>query len=232
MKKSLERIYAEWFIKEIGWENHEIQDSEQPDFIINFPNKKIGIEITNLYKDEGKNGSPQKTKESHNTAWLRKFANEYYKKNSIPIRLQVLVKTGNILPEPNEIINELISVIPPGNLERSEIELKTAHGMKIKLFILRLPSDFGQYKRWTFVNNHVGWSGDISLETIRKKIENKRQKAANYNQNLNQLILLIILDSSNESGMLEIPDEGLDFSCQEFDNIFLVKHLMQIKKIG
>jgi hypothetical protein len=232
MKKSLERIYAEWFVKHMGWDECEIHDSERPDFIIDLQDKKIGLEITNLYKDEGKKGSPQKTKESLNIRWLQKLASEYYKQYSIPIRVQVLMSGSQSLPDPSDLVDEIVKVLPNSDLELSELEIPILHGIKIKLYVRRLPEKFNQYKRWTFVNNHVGWVREINNESVKSKIENKRTKATYYKKNLNELLLLIIIDSSTESGMLNLPCENFDFSCKEFNSIYLVKHLLEIKKIG
>ncbi len=41
MNKSLERIYAEWFVKHIGGKECQIRDCEQPDFIIDYQDKKL-----------------------------------------------------------------------------------------------------------------------------------------------------------------------------------------------
>jgi hypothetical protein len=62
MKKILEKIYAKWFLKVIGLDYCKIIDSESPDFILECDDKKIGLEVTNIYKDEGKHGSVPKKK--------------------------------------------------------------------------------------------------------------------------------------------------------------------------
>jgi hypothetical protein len=136
------------------------------------------------------------------------------------------------LPDPSDLVDEIVKVLPSSDLEVSELEIPILHGIKIKLYVRRLPEKFNQYKRWTFVNNHVGWVREINNESVKSKIENKRTKATYYKKNLNELLLLIIIDSSTESGMLNLPCENVDFLCKEFNSIYLVKHLLEIKKIG
>lgn len=232
MKKSLERIYAEWFVSDVGWKECQIRDSEQPDFIIGLKDKKIGLEVTNLYKDEGRKGSPQKTQESLNIKWLQSLASEYYKQHSVPIRVQVLISKGQTLPAPSDLVEEIAKEIPNSDMAVAILEKNQSQNIKIKLYIRRLPVSFKQYKRWTFVNNHVGWVGKVSKEAIQTKIDIKKHKSLKYQKDIDKLILLIIIDSSTESGMLSLPSDNIDYSCKEFDEIFLVKHLIKIKKIG
>ncbi|MBN1929563.1 MAG: hypothetical protein JW764_08490 [Chlorobiaceae bacterium] len=234
MKKIAEQIYTEWFLKEKGWEDFELVESEKPDFILLKSDEKIGIEITNLYKNEGSKGSPIKTQESHNNEWLQEIASKYYNSNNPPIKIDILFKRNQKLIKIDNIVRQIEKNIPSNPADSVEFEIEAENDTFLKLFIMRLPDNdiFFRYKRWSFINNHVGLSRIVELSDLKKKIDNKRQKSKKYSKNLDALILLIVADGANESGMFHKDEESIDLSCDEFDEIYFINHLLKVEKIG
>ncbi len=169
MNKLLERIYIEWFVDQKGWKDCLITDSEKPDFILELNGKKVGFEVTNIYKDEGRKGSPQKKNETLNYKWLKDLSTQYYMASNIPIRLQVLLNGNGSLPRPSDLINDIVNNLPCNSFGISEFKSYTPKNLKIKIFTRRLPEKFIKYSRWSFVNNHIGWSREITKDLLEKR---------------------------------------------------------------
>lgn len=51
-RKVAERIYLEWFINKVGRNQCSVYEGEAPDFAIGFDDKKVGVEVTNLFVRE------------------------------------------------------------------------------------------------------------------------------------------------------------------------------------
>jgi len=232
MNKILERIYIEWFVKQKKWKDCSIIDFEKPDFILDLNGKKLGFEVTNIFKDEGKKGSPQKKNEAHNYKWLKDLSTQYYMASNIPIKLQILLNEDGSLPEPSDLINDIVNNLPNNSLGLSEFETYMQKNLKIKIFTKRLPEEFSNYNRWSFVNSHIGMPREITKDLLKKKIESKIIKSKKYAKNLDEMNLLIVVDPSYDSGMFYMPEVAFNLPCNNFDGIFLAIHHVEIHKIA
>lgn len=234
MKKIWEKIYAEWFLKNIGLDYCEIIDSECPDFILDCDNKRIGLEVTNIYKDIGKHGSIQKMDEHKTNRWLNQLSRLYYKNNSQSIELQISNYRDNELPEQALLLEEIVKHLPNRQFDTTKFEYKCKQSQNacLKLYITLLPEELSGYKRWTYLNNNRGFSREIGINELNRIINIKKSKAKNYAEELDEILLIIVADSSRNSGMLHLNNKGINLSCSEFKQIYFVKHLLEITKIG
>ncbi|NMC98222.1 MAG: hypothetical protein GYA62_00675 [Bacteroidales bacterium] len=220
MNKSIEKEYLEWFINTLNWSNYDIIEFEMPDFIVNYNNKKIGFEITNLYKnDYFKKGSLDKKCESYKASWLISVANEYYKFSKVPILLKVFASSKSNLPDPSLMADIIYNYILNTKSKDSKYIYDLSSDYRLIFYIKKLPSNFEMYNRWIFINNHVDIVGSLDIEYLKSKVDIKRRKTSNYNKNLDKLILLLVIDSSNASGMINIENIDYDFKCNEFSEI-------------
>jgi hypothetical protein len=77
MNRQTERFFVEWFVQKAGWACRIIDD-EVPDFRLEFQERVVGLEVTNLYKDEKRKGSFSKRSEALRHKWLSAVARKYY----------------------------------------------------------------------------------------------------------------------------------------------------------
>jgi hypothetical protein len=136
------------------------------------------------------------------------------------------------LPDPSLLLNEIVNHLPGKQFDTKELEFKDLPRAYFKIYITHLPQELSGYKRWQYLNSNIGWSREISAEDLEKKVLLKKNKVKNYVKGLDEIILIIVADSSRNSGMLHLNNYGIDFSCEEFKQIFLVKYLLEIIKIG
>lgn len=231
-KKETERFFVEWFVDKMGWDSCEIYDDEEPDFKIKFPDKIIGLEVTNLYKDEGKKGSSIKRQEAYRNKWLSRVSEKYYEIAELPLRVQVLIGTGELKGDPETLSYELAQ---RNNIEvwkRTEFEFKLTDQCKLKVFFVRLPTKFERYKRWTFIDNHTGFSRSIDEAVIQDKIHVKAQKLKKYKEKYNEVILLIVLDRTYESGMFHAITDSMVAEKCGFSSVYLSLYPENCIEIG
>ncbi|MEW5911867.1 MAG: hypothetical protein AB1814_04880 [Thermodesulfobacteriota bacterium] len=215
IKKNQERLFAQWFLQQIECDACEIFDCESPDFVLKTPDNKIGLEVTQLYKDETENGSLIKGKEARNEKWLAEVANQYYSISATPLHVKVLAMSGE--PDYNKPLILAEALVENNDIsvqEEKVLQLNLTNRFKLKVWLKRLPENFNQYKRWTFINNHVGFSREIDEDLIQDKINNKATKLPAYRKKYNQTILLIIVNRIFKSGMFHnVPDDSIFDGC-------------------
>lgn len=231
-KKKTERFFVEWFVEKIGWDSCEIFDDEEPDFKIKFPEKIVGLEVTNLYKDEKRKGSPIKRNESYRKNWLSKVAKKYYKISELPLRVQVLIRMGELDCDPEALSYELAQRNNIAVWKRTEFEFKPTDKCNLKIFFVRLPAKFERFNRWTFIDNHIGYSRAIDETMIQEKIKGKATKLPEYKKRYKEVILLIVLDRTYESGMFHaIADKIASEKCG-FSSVYLSLYPESYIEIG
>lgn len=231
-KKSTERFFVKWFIHKIGWDSCRVIDDEEPDFRLEFPDKIIGLEVTNLYKDEKRKGSHIKRDESFRNTWLKEASKKYYENSDLPIRLQVLIKSGELKCDPSLLADKLAQMKNTGVWERIEFEFELSGNCILKISFVRLPDEFAGYNRWTFIDNHVGFSRTIDEIQIRNKIKNKSIKLPKYKEKYDEVALLIVTDRTYESGMFHAVTNGFVIPNSGFSSVYLALYPENYLKIG
>ena len=207
--KIQERIYLEWFLKQESITFTNIQEHENPDFLIQIGSRVTGVEITNLYLESspGKKGSKIKAVESARTKWLLALAVSYYKQHSTPIRLNLWTNS----PLSEELSGEILSALGASSqlplFKRVRIDIKLPPGSRCVADVTRLPAKFSAYSRWTFLNDHISFVGDITREHILHALNKKSRRVADYLRCCDRVWLLLVADSSWNSGSFQIPNQ-------------------------
>lgn len=232
MKKETERFFVEWFVDKIGWDSCEVFDDEAPDFKLQFPGKTVGLEVTNLYKDEKRKGSQIKRDESYRNKWLSEVSKKYYEISEFPLKVQVLVKSGDLAGDSEALAYELAKRSNIEVWERVEFEFWPTDKCKLKIFFVKLSEKFDRYNRWAFIDNHVGFSRAIDETVIQDKVKTKATKLSKYKEKYSEIALLIVLDRTYDSGMFHpITDEIVTPNCG-FSSVYLALYPENYIKIG
>lgn len=231
-RKVAERIYLEWFLNKVRWDRCSVQEGEAPDFAIEFDNKKVGVEITNLYIREDYKGSLEKRQEELWSKFLKNLAQRYYQACSVPILLKVLFESKKLPTETDSLVSKLKVSETIDVWERHDFYVKKGSGSGLKVWIVRLPEAFQHYSRWTCINSHVGFSHPIDLKVLHKRIEAKKTKLSQYKQKYEKTILLLVADRIVNSGRFHFSEKGLRISEPGFDSVYLVLYPEELRKIG
>ncbi len=220
-KKATERFFVEWFIEKIGWDSCKVFDDEGPDFKIEFPDKIIGLEVTSLFKDEALKGSPIKRNESLRGRWLSAVSEKYYEKSQLPLKVQILIKSGELEGDPEALACELAQRSNIKIRERAEFEFTATARCNLEIRFVRLSDKFKRYKRWTFIDNHIGFSREIDEAVILNKVKKKAAKLPKYRERYSEIVLLIVLDRTYESGMFHLIADELVLPDCGFSSVYL-----------
>ena len=229
-----ERIYLAWFFKQEKIIHGEISNHENPDFIVEIGGQLTGIEVTKIFLEAspGKKGSAIKAAESRRTKWLHALAANYYKRHSTPIRLNLW--TNYDLCE--ELSDALLSALgasskmPLWKHERVDIELPP--GSRCIVNVTRLPLEFSDYSRWTFLNDHMSFVGDITRDHLLHALNKKSRRVADYLRWCDRVWLLLVADSGWNSGSFQIPNQLPIVGPSGFEKVWLLDYSETVNLIS
>ncbi|MEO6307933.1 MAG: hypothetical protein ABIO96_06160 [Nitrospiraceae bacterium] len=211
--KVLERIFVEGFLQRLGPGNVILEERESPDFLISDGQEKFGLEVAQVFRDQGSAGSPSKAAESWRVQYLRRLASDYYSRSGLPLLVSAEISnrfdTG--------LLADRLKAARPAALW-AEIRFKVRSST---FHLTSLPTEAGQYCRWVCINNSVGWQGWLTAENVESVLDQKASKLSNYRRAIARVELLLVVDVTQTSGMVRWRD-GTPFPVgQGFDAVHL-----------
>jgi hypothetical protein len=229
--KKIERLYLDSFLKSVGWECCEPDPGESPDFIIHdsiiySTHRTFGIEVTQIFKDESTKGSSKKAVESHRDKFLKKLTQEYYDQGGHPILVKLWIYTFPDQSDAERLLHRLHESVPPEAWDRAEFCFEAGNNKIAEFFITRLPDSTGRYTRWTCMNNAIGWVRNLDYQLLEQTIQEKSENLEEYRRKVSEVILLIVIDHMNESGMLQWPAQKM-CNSHGFKSVYL--HIFPLK---
>jgi hypothetical protein len=232
-QKALETYYAEEFLKQVGW-THRLEPREAPDFFLFTPDGKVGLEVTQLFKDEGPEGSVYKVREQRKSRYLDKIAAAYYEMGGKSLYVQANLSSWKLdealIPH---IARRLIRNRPESIPGRADFEACTGHYRSIvKFYLTALKAEAGQFSRWTCVENSVGTVRPIQDGVLCGKIEEKATKLPEYRRAAEKTILLIVAEGTRDSGMFYFRGETPRLPSLGFWEVYLLLHPHEARRIA
>jgi hypothetical protein len=232
-QKALETYYAEEFLKHVGW-THRLEPREAPDFLLITPGGKVGLEVTQLFKDEGVEGSAYKIREQRKSRYLNKLSAAYYAMGGKSLYVQANLSSWGLdeklLPH---IARRLVRNRPESIPGRAEFEVCTPHFRSIaKFYLTGLKEEAGNFSRWTCVENSVGTVRPIQEEVLVRKIEEKAGKLPEYHKAAAKTILLIVAEGTRDSGMFYFRDGTPRLPRLGFSEVYLLLNPHEARRIA
>lgn len=225
VSKVQERIYAESAIKllAVDWQLAEIP--EPLDFEVRANGLAFGLEIRQVFVDvEQSFGSPAKRAESTNTRSIIALASRYYALGGLPISAKFL---GSLSSVETESFAQELAAIAPSYPGESAIE----HIQGVKVFMNPLPLDWGNYSRWVYVDDRVGWVRNPTDRELQEAVNRKEISLHLYKQKYEDVDLLLVADRSFNSGRLQNCD-NLRVSNPGFRAIYFLSYPESIQPVG
>lgn len=218
-QKSLEIIYAKKTCELLG-ESWKVEPSPNevnwPDLIVTTELGKFGLEVREIYLDESSKGSTKKANEKNNLKSIKNLADAYYKANCSSIKADLLGEIGHH----DKLLNAIIREVP----QLSELEQKRIEPYNgCVIHVLRLPDQLGEYKRWNYVSDKVGWVSNIDKDFIDSAIVGKAKNLPKYARNILDVRLLLVSDRIFNSGKARLKD---DITCHTrgFNNVYYLSY--------
>lgn len=76
-------------------------------------------------------------------------------------------------------------------------------------YITRLPEQFQNYHRWTYIDDQVGWIASLDKGLLERVITQKAKKLVKYRSQISDVRLLIVSNRIYNSGKASLTSEML-----------------------
>lgn len=218
-EKAAELLRESWAVEfpedEINW----------PDLIVTTASENFGLEVRRIFSDEKKTGgSPKKEDEQNRQEKVKKLADDFYAKSNFTIKVDFL---GNI-DQDDKLLNAIIDVAQ--RLLEFEQERIEAYDNCV-VYVTKLPDQFGQYKRWTYVSDKVGWVRNIDANFIEKFIIEKAKKLPKYAAKITDVRLLLVSNRINNSGKCRL-ENNIVCNTYGFKEVYYLSYPVEAWKLG
>lgn len=213
--KELERFFVDGFLKSFP-EFQFVTEREAPDFILQDTAGLIGLEVVQLFRDPSGSGSATKKIEARRQRVLADLATRYYADGGRPISVTALMQEAS-LGDLKRLSTILRSTRPDQAWAQVEVPIEEANA---KLYVRALPDQAVGYSQWQCSTNSVGWVRPACRELVEPVVAGKAAKLASYRKAVERVALLLVVDSTRSSGMVEWPD-GLRLDRKGFEAVYL-----------
>ena len=230
-KKRRERAYVSKLLEAVGLaEQARVTERESPDFLVTTPDRRIGIEVTEIYRDKGDRkdrrweGACESVIEAAQHCWL---------KADLPtVHVSIAFAASARLPK-SEWSNwgrravEMVQAALPEEGKQSVIGRGPQHLLsaltppaEIEQIIITRPTHQGTE---TFFSHSVSNSiGRLSTDKVQSRINAKNERLTVYEQVAAEWWLIIGYDRLRISSSFTIPDDILEHVYESsFDKLFL-----------
>ena len=226
-KKIIEKFYAEKASKLLNesWEVEPSPDETNwPDLLVTTRSERFGLEVREFFPDESGKGSTKKANEQNNLKNVKKLADAYYKNNSFSIKVDLLGDIG----QHEQLLSAITRVVPQlSEFEQERIEV--CDGCII--YVRRLPDQLGQYKRWSYITDKVGWVSNIDKDLIDRVINEKANKLSKYTTHISDVRLLIISNRIFNSGKSHLK-KNVTCDARGFKKVYYLSYPQEVWQIA
>lgn len=229
-KRARERYFLDEFLRHVPglrFVEHG-PPPDWPDFVVADERGLLGLELTQLFCDDGAKGSPTVAEEQWRTNRMQEIARRYYADGGPPAHVTAVRfdSDGFSIADAVRLLRKAADRPGPGpHAVRVPNRSKRWQRPWAELYLSKVPPECGQYVDWTACENTSGWVRRLTPEALGACIAGKTAKLANYRRHLERVALLIYVERSRASGMIEPASDQFAVSGGGFDAVYLLQHL-------
>lgn len=205
----------------------EIEDTENPDFIVHTKNKLLGIEHTEIFQPGSSNGGSLQAQDALAQRVVRQASDIYMKNHNRPLIVQIMFRPRVIFGKQKvtrlaEMISQLIerSPVTPGTPITLKRTKQNSEYFPIEIAMIHLychPN--GKENRWRC--SSAGFIPEITADYLQEKINQKEHKVDNYRSQCSELWLLIVADNLRIPSTLDLSKSAsMHHYHTKFDRVF------------
>jgi hypothetical protein len=235
-KKEFERRQLERFIKIFpAFPTGQIEDFEEPDFVLHTNSHEIGIELTDLYWSSSPDTVPRQSQESICANIVRRACDSYSKLSlpalhvSVHFNYRHTLLKADMVPIAEKIVKVVSRNVPSaGNSFREEYNWFNRDYFPEKVHAIN-SWHFDSMTESFFSAPSAVFVPPLKKEHINEVLTRKEKKYQQYRKRCNQIWLLINADGSQLSTAYDFDPALLNERfTTSFDRVFLMRHFPQV----
>jgi hypothetical protein len=208
-KKQRERILLSRFFKVAQLRADIVEETEPPDFIVRFENRRIGVELTDLFISHEVGGNVAQAQESITQRIVARARNLYEAAGVQPAHVSVGFSPGNDLRElhRDQTAEALAIFVQRLNLSNGEAVAfgpEKLHGLLPHhiSFVHALGVPSPAMAHWSVAR--AGWVAPLTVEALQSRIDEKALRLPKYEDTIAENWLLIVAEGRQPSQFFDV----------------------------
>lgn len=215
-KKQREKFFLQRFINESKLDLQIDKCREEPDFIVRFNDRLIGIEITEIFIAHSQSGSVEKAQESISSNIVAK-ARALYKNAGGPA-LYVSIHFG-IRQDLGRLNRDKTAKLISDFILEMNLPHEQAASWRSEDYESQLPDEISCIHALRVPDNDmehwgvsgVGWFAPLKVSALQERVDDKAKRLQEYRKAVEENWLIIIADTMSPSAFFEAKS---DFDAQ------------------
>jgi hypothetical protein len=207
-RKIRERFLLDQFLETTALSVEIIEEGEAPDFVARFEGRRIGIELTDLFKSHEPDRDLPQTQESLSTRIVARAQQLYQESGATPAYVRVCFSPSFDLRALNrdQMARALASFIQELKLvewQRVDWRPEEIDGPLPQeiAFVHALGVPSLELSHWTVVR--AGWAAPLTAEAIQARIAEKSARLPKYQETVRENWLVVVADATRPSQLFE-----------------------------
>lgn len=210
-KKQHERFLLERFIEASGLAVQIVKEREEPDFLVRFEERLIGIEVTQLFVSHVANGPLPQAQESISDKIVCRARQIYEATGAPPAHVSVCFASGHELRQIDrdgtaKLLASFVSGLNLSAWERADWRPGYPGPLPFEIaFVHALGVPASEMAHWTVAR--AGWVAPVSVDALQSRVDEKAARLPKYQESVEENWLLVVADGMKPSQLFEVRPE-------------------------
>lgn len=207
-KKQHERFLLECFVDASRVALDIVEEREEPDFLVRFEGRLVGVEVTQLYVSHDANGPLPQAQESISDRIVARARQMYEAAGAPPAHVSVCFAPRRELRQVDRdsTARQLASFVSGLNLKAWErVDWHPGHEPSLLdeiSFVHTLGIPTKEMAHWTVAR--AGWVAPVTVDALQSRVNEKASRLSNYQRDLAENWLLVVADGMKPSQLFEV----------------------------
>jgi hypothetical protein len=211
LKKRAERFFLERFVEAAGLDAEIVQEREQPDFLVRFDGRLLGVEVTRLFVSHDANGVLPQAQESFSDRIVARGRTNYESSGACPAHVSVYFASRQDLRQINRdsVAQELSALVANMNLVAwKRMDWRPEHpGPLIDVISLVHALGVPEPKMAHWAVARSGWVAPVTIGVLQSRVDEKAKRLSAYQNELSENWLVIFADGMKPSQLFEVRSD-------------------------
>lgn len=229
-------------VDDLGWTAEVAEGGDPPDVIVTRNSERIGVEVREVYRDEGRGGARSAGDDEELARTCRELVGAYYEDSSRPplyvsmtiprvLRSPALrpVRAGQRKADLEALMSEALAALNRlqlAELEIAEFAIPMRTGPDATFCAQALPrdllaSDPEFVRRWKVINLPLGWHATLYDDRLQRCIDEKGERLGGWRPTVDRALLLLTTSELGGAGFVS-PTAHPNLHSAGFDAVLFL----------
>ncbi len=231
-KKDIEVAYLERFRHAMhDFPEGRIEPSEEPDFLVWRPDSILGIELTEMHRENSAGASPQQARESMRQRVINRAQELYVANACSPVHVSVFLRESvHIKRSEVELLASQICELAIRNCPRPNSSSEEFYEETNRAYFPNVVNNIRVHRLDAITETHFSspgstWVASLAQSDVERTLLSKNRKYPAYRKKCDEAWLVINADIGSMSTWFQFDSPSLSGTFEtDFERVFVFRH--------